>query len=207
LCASFLHQFVLIMNTYSHDYNNCLPSFPSPDGPHVHNLAEKLVFYIKENYGLEHNNYFCPNTQGWRIENALNRPRPDGSHFIIGYNYWVPRFVNNYNIEMPAEQNTSFFAVIDTKPFSGPRKAADTAGRLNPVMTDQVAMKMSNPLGSDISKEKYLTGDNSSNHRWNDVIDMTNQGFIDGHVEKVDGSELKIRYGYGANPSGSWIWR
>lgn len=65
---------------------------------------------------------------------------------------------------------------------------------------------MDHSLSCNVGKDKGLTGDIPC-HKWNDVIDMINQAFIDGHVEKKDGKKLKIRYGYGTSPTGAWIWR
>jgi len=181
-----------------------LPSFPSPSGPHVHDFAEKFVFFMRDEYGFQYEDYFCPSAASRLRIAVLNKPRADGAHFITGYSYWVPRFVNMYGTEIPPKQSVSSLSVIDFEDYRGPEKTTDVLGKANPVITDQVTMYMNNPPDSRVND---VIWNDWVSHRWNSRLDMTNQAFVDGHIEKVDKSKLKVRYGYGSSPTGSWIWR
>lgn len=136
-CASFLHQFAIAANAYSQDHDDYLPSFPSPSGPHIHDIAEEFMIYMNKNYGLNHKDFFCPSIPPQGVAMGLSyHERNESAHRVIGYNYWVPRFVTNYNMEIPPKQTISTFTVIDTEIFSAPKKILDSLGKYNPIMTD-----------------------------------------------------------------------
>jgi prepilin-type N-terminal cleavage/methylation domain-containing protein len=206
VCKSYLHNFVIMCSVYAEDYDSRLPRFDAPNGPHVHDLAEDMVSFLERDYSLEHDELYCPSIPKWRVENSMNRDRVPGGAIVVGYNYWVRRYVEHYSDFIPPRTSIATLTVLDESDFAGPTKVFDRSGKTNPVITDQVSCRMNYSPYGNIGKGEYEISE-LCNHRWNNRIDVCNQAFIDGHVDAVAGTELKVRYGYGADPDGSWIWR
>ncbi|MBN1982360.1 MAG: hypothetical protein JW795_12570 [Chitinivibrionales bacterium] len=123
---------------------------------------------------------------------------------VISYDYWVPRMVIVYGVEIPLKESIGSLVVIDNSDYQGPRKTTDQSGRYNPVIPDNMGApedflppeKLGHYRNPDIQNTLQ-------SHHWRGRLDMTNQGFVDGHVEKVKADIMTPRYGYG----NGYIWR
>jgi len=207
VCASHLHQFVLAMTCYANDYDNHLPRFDMRDfPPYVHNVDKQFTSCMKDNYGLGEKMFYCPSLPGRWVRHAKSF-YADSKGDVIGYGLWVPRLCLKYADlrQCPPEHDGSYPWLVDTeKPFRGPRKVTESLGASNPILTDQSGTKMTNPPTGDLSKDSHLIH-KAFPHQWNGVIEISNNAFVDGHVAKVPGSKLKVRFGTGNN--GWWQWR
>jgi len=204
ICASRIHQFILTMGVYAEDYNGLLPSFEQSIAPYTDEVSRKFVLCMRERYGMVDKMFYCPSLHRRALENRLKGLNEgDKDYVVLGYGIWVPRFVVAFNAVIPADINSGAFVTASTNPCSGPKRMSDILGKTNPVVTDYVSTLMIYGPNVDISKDKYVVEFNKT-HQWRGVIEMTNQGFIDGHVEKVRGGDMKIRYGH---IGGRWQWR
>jgi hypothetical protein len=207
VCRSYLHNFVVLCSAYAHDYDAKLPSFSAPNGPLIHDWSEDMVYFLEKDYSLEHKELYCPSIPKWRVEQSLGRDRIDGGAIVVGYNYWVQRYVEHYSGPIPPNVNYSKFTVLDKPDYIGPTKIYDRRGKTSPVITDQIYTKMAHPVDGNIGKDKSYDISIFCTHKWNECIDVCNQAYIDGHVECVQGDLLKARYGYGSGPDGTLVWR
>jgi hypothetical protein len=66
---------------------------------------------------------------------------------------------------------------------------------------------MAYPYDGNIGKDSKYEVPKLCTHRWNDLLDVCNEAYVDGHVEAVPGENLTVKYGYGSSPTGYWIWR
>ncbi|MBN1982359.1 MAG: type II secretion system protein [Chitinivibrionales bacterium] len=57
---SYLHQFALVTIAYATDFENNMPSFKSPAGPHLHDISDEFMEYINLNYGLIRKIFIVP---------------------------------------------------------------------------------------------------------------------------------------------------
>jgi prepilin-type N-terminal cleavage/methylation domain-containing protein len=73
VCKTYLHHFIVLCTAYSHDYDANLPSFQTPNGPNVHDLAEDMVLFLEKDYSLEHEELYCPSVAKSRVEKSINR--------------------------------------------------------------------------------------------------------------------------------------
>ena len=179
-----------------------MPSFTSPGGPHVHDLSDEFIEYLNVNYGLEIENFFCPSIPMSRVEKAMGTTWP--GYKVISYDYWVPRMVTVYGVEIPPKESVGPLVVIDNSDYQGPRKTTDPSGRKNPVVTDNIGVPEDFLPPEKLGQYRNPDLQNTlSSHHWRGRYEMTNQGFVDGHVEKVKADTMTPRYGYG----NGYIWR
>ena len=204
VCAAHLKQFSMGMICYSQDYRQRLPSFTAPHGPHTHDVAKEFIQTMSSGYGIELEYLFCPSTDHKRIQNCMEFNDSGGEIYYIGYSLWIPRFVINYNVEIPPVENISSLIVVDDSPYWGPKNTGDCLGTTNPILTDEVMSIPGATSDIDLSVEKQARL--SSNHLWRELIEISNQSFVDGHVEKVHADKLKARYGYSDGTNG-WLYR
>ena len=197
-----LHQFTLITNVYATDFENNLPSFTAPFGPHVHDLSDEFMEYLNLDYGLDTKNFYCPSIPMSRVEKAMGITWP--GYTVISYDYWVPRLVTVYGVEIPPKESIGSLVVIDNSDYQGPRKTTDPSGRKNPVITDNIGVPENFLPPEKLGQYRNPDLQNTlSSHHWRGRYEMTNQGFVDGHVEKVKADTMTPRYGYG----NGYIWR
>jgi prepilin-type processing-associated H-X9-DG protein len=117
----------------------------------------------------------------------------------------VPRIATASGLEIPPRTTIAQFVVVDDTDFRGPRKTIDIIGRKNPIITDTTGAPDTFLPPQKLGQYKYSNLPNTTySHYWRNYIEMTNQGFVDGHVEKVKADDMKPRYGYG---NGNYIWR
>lgn len=202
VCQSFLHQFTLITNVYASDFKNNLPSFTASSGPHVHDISLEFMEYLQLKYGLETEHFFCPSIPMSRVEKAMGKTWP--SHKVISYDYWVPRMVTVYGVDIPPKESKGALVVIDNSDYQGPRKTTDSCIGKNPVVTDNMGapetflppQKLGQYRNPDITNALQ-------SHHWSGRLEISNQGFVDGHVDKAKADTMTPRYGYG----NGYIWR
>lgn len=205
VCKSNLHQFTLIANTYAQDYEGCLPAYTAQVGPHVHDMHVDFINHLEDGYGLERRKLYCPSIPKARVQASIDATNTIKGQVIIGYSYWVPRMVTCYGVEIPPVELTPAFTVLDDSDYRGPRKITDNNARKNPVITDTITVPQDFLPPKKLSScERDDLPTSMQSHYWRNKYEMTNNGFVDGHVEKVQADDILPRYGYG---TGYYIWR
>ena len=204
ICRAHLKQFTLGMICYSQDYRQRLPSFTAPHGPHVHDVAKEFIETMSSGYGIELEYLFCPSADRRRIQNVMEFNNSGADVYYIGYSLWIPRFVVHYNVEIPPKETISSLIVVDDSSYWGPKNTSDRLGITNPILTDEVMSIAGATPDIDLSVEKQARS--NSNHLWRELMEISNQSFVDGHVEKIPADKLKTRYGY-ADGTNGWLYR
>lgn len=204
VCASFLRQLAIASNAYSLDFEEKLPSFPMPSGPHVHDVSWDFLVYMTENYSLERKDFYCPGMPSQRKKAALANPNyNENTQIPLGYNLWIPRF--NGTIEIPPSDDYDTIVVREKKICQGPGKTNDLIGKNVPIFTDGVNTVGFNPSNENVGRDKLGISDYST-HLWRSKVSITNQVYVDCHVEVVDGEDMIPVYAYNGD-TGTWIWR
>ncbi|AQQ09657.1 hypothetical protein L21SP3_01467 [Sedimentisphaera cyanobacteriorum] len=84
VCKNYLHNFVVICSTYANNNDSYLPCFSAPNGPILHDWSEDMVYYLEDNYCLEHEELYCPSTTQRRVYKSMNRERGEGEAIVVG---------------------------------------------------------------------------------------------------------------------------
>lgn len=204
VCASFLRQLSIASNAYSLDFDDKLPNFTVPSGPHVHDVSWEFLVYMTENYSLERKEFYCPSMPSYRKKKVLaNTSYNQNTQIPLGYNLWIPRY--NGQIEMPPSKDTDSIIVREKEICQGPRKTNDLIGKNVPIFTDGVNTSGINPTTENVGRDKLGISDYCT-HLWHSKVSITNQAYVDGRVEVVDGEDMIPIYAYDGS-SGKWIWR
>ena len=202
VCQSYQHQFVLATAVYAEDYKDKLPTYIKSGGPGVHAIARDFFEYFESDYDLDREKFFCPSIPKWRAKRCIDTTVPGGT-LNIGYSYWVPQIDLAFG-EVPPKESTGSFVVYNNSNCQGPRKTTDKRGIKNPIITDNARASQDflppQKLGQFRSPRFWHS---LYSHYWGERYEMTNQGFVDGHVEKVKADDMTPRYHFG----GDYIWR
>jgi prepilin-type N-terminal cleavage/methylation domain-containing protein len=207
VCASNQKQIALATVAYGEGNNGWLANFSTSAGPNVHDIDKRYVAMMEQQYGVKRTFFYCPSMPKEAVQGREDYNNIDTNPiFILGYSFWVPRYVKTYQMDIPPQQNTSVFAVIDSTEYWGPKKITDPLARRNPILTDEVCSEIIPQPILDIAAYNSQI-EKSSCHQWRNRLEMINQAFSDGHVEKKEVKDIRVRYGYVVSPDFRWILR
>ena len=198
ICAQHLHGLVTAMNLYAEAENGFLPRHDlGGTGMNAQDVANELYWTLRNDYDIPHDMMFCTESPPGLTEQHYH----DYSWFtIIGYAYWVPRKIAGTFV--PPDPGGG--VVHGTEKIHGPVNVSDDLGTTNPVLTDVVLTWADCPVDTDLSQDgSYLiTYYEYARHRWQGILDVCNEAYVDGHVVGVPGAELEPRFRWG-----NWNWR
>jgi len=104
-------------------------------------------------------------------------------------------------INIPPLLGDGTFQYHDTQQIQGPRKISDKLGATNPMVTDHVGTSIvanPNPLNTNVGDDDpQISGLlNHAVHKKKSggPLFMSNEVFVDGHVEGVEGTKLRPRF-------------
>jgi prepilin-type processing-associated H-X9-DG protein len=126
---------------------------------------------------------------------------------MIGYMVWIPR-LNGSALVPPVKTGdagysaTAYPLPLVPGPIAGPRRLADPMASTVPIFTDVAVTAATVTPPSDARINSAYPLDGNSGHRWRGRVENSNQAFADGHVESVNGDELRPRYN-----GNVWNWR
>jgi prepilin-type N-terminal cleavage/methylation domain-containing protein/prepilin-type processing-associated H-X9-DG protein len=222
-CASNERQLGTVMLMYAHDNHGFLPRFDLPLGGGEANLSDMLggtngfFSYFKTKYKLPQNTLFCPagNTDTYDfIFNNWNSGTPPMQ--AISYSVWVPHQSDGilvppmyYSFPPPAGTIPAGLLAIDTNPpIHCSVKLGEKVGVTNPMLTDAVYITrgaaVPNPTTINFStlSQRNYQGDYGGHYR-KGLLDSINACYVDGHVERIFSSQVKVRYG----SQNAWVCR
>lgn len=206
VCASNQRQIALGMSLYAENNDGWLPNFSMARGPNAHDVDRKYVEMMECDYNVKRTFFYCPSMPKRAIQGREISNNNSDDTYILGYYFWVPRYVEHYQMEIPPKITNGSLSVVDTSKYWGPKKITDPLARNNPTLTDEVwARSIVDPAAGMASFNNAIAG--SSSHRWRNKLDMINQAFSDGHVERKKPLYIKARYGYKASSGDIWLYR
>lgn len=207
ICTSNQKQIALAMIAYSEENDGWLANFSMPAGPNVHDIDKRYVKMMEQQYHVKRTFFYCPSMPKKDVQGRENYNNNNTNPiFILGYAFGVPRYVDNYQMDIPPKQNASGLFVIDSTEYWGPKKITDPLARINPVLTDEVGSELMPQPNVDVAAYNPQIV-KASCHQWRNRLEMINQAFSDGHVEKKEAKDIKVRYGYGTDPNIRWLFR
>jgi prepilin-type N-terminal cleavage/methylation domain-containing protein/prepilin-type processing-associated H-X9-DG protein len=200
-CSARIQQFAQAMNAYAaEDKRGSLPGFDLPmTGQNLLDVSNQFYAKLSEDYKLPHEMFFCPLSPDDLVATGRDAY---GSFKLIGYQLWVPR--KNGGVLLPPHPGDAGFTCLDPDPFRGPERVGDKLAR-NPILSDVVLSdaSLTPPATADASRDESLKFHPYSRHQWRGGrIDSINVGYADGHVERLQGKELKPRF-----KGNYWNWR
>ena len=207
ICASNQKQIVLAMVAYGENNDGWLANFSMPIGPHAHDIDKRYVAMMEQQYGAKRTFFYCPSMPSQDVQSRENHNNDTSNLiFILGYAFWVPRYTNLHETEIPPKQTQGIVIVIDSKDYRGPKKITEPVAQTNPVLTDEVSSEiMAQPNFNVAAYNAPIT--RSSCHQWRNRLEMINRAFADGRVENKKSEDLQVRYGYQNSPGYRWLFR
>jgi prepilin-type N-terminal cleavage/methylation domain-containing protein/prepilin-type processing-associated H-X9-DG protein len=200
-CMARLQQFSVAMNIYAVEHKGFFPRFDTPlTGQNLLDVSNDFYDVLNDQYKLPHQMFFCPLTPEDLVDSGYNQY---GYFKLIGYQLWVPRL--NGTVMLPPQPGDPGFTFLDPLPFRGPVRLGELGANERPILTDLVISEVGgNPtVNSNAATDVTLRFHAWSRHRYRGlVVDSFNAGYADGHVERLDGSQIKARY-----VGNYWNWR
>jgi prepilin-type N-terminal cleavage/methylation domain-containing protein/prepilin-type processing-associated H-X9-DG protein len=198
-CASNIRQQVLAMHVYANDYKGFLPRFdpaappdPTDTGANAVDVADAWYDVMRKTYTLPHELLFCPETAERIRTEAYN----ELTYIMLGYAHWVPR--RDLNLLYPPEPGNDTYPVNGTDSIRGPIRLGERLAQTNPVVADAVQVinaRVTDPMTYVLDgapKEDFMH--EFSTHFRRGKFDVANIGWIDGHVERRRGADMRLRY-------------
>ena len=212
-CAANERQLIGTFVAYASDFNDYFPRFDAPsaqtsqtgaDNPHDVNYE----FYttLIHRYGQQHLTLFCPFT-----DEIITSGIPGPGNFVeIGYAYWPPRVgapsVGSSPTPFPPDPGSGFL-VNGTQIIHGPVKLGDPLAPTNPIITDDIYLYntvTANAPGYSVAQAQPSDFfQQNSTHLYQGKLDVTNEGFADGHVEAFTPDRIVWSYKSG----NAWVCR
>ena len=127
-----------------------------------------------------------------------------GSQVCVGYAIWIPHMCTGQMVPPDPGQG---LRIHGNEPLRGPVKLGDKIANVNPVISDPLYIYpefVSDPATFDFVRapQQQYWADYGGHFR-NGRLDSLNVGWIDGHVERRQASDLRCRY----RSYNSWIAR
>lgn len=201
-CANNERQFMNCILMYSGENGGFLPRFDGYMGAgnaHDYPLAWHELF--SGTYKIPDRMFFCP----MQSDAAVARLATDG--FIIqGYQFWIPRSPGNGVLFPPDPPGSGPFVAVGNDPVRCPIRQGEPTknasglpiAQTNPVVTDDVILQtqfVGNPATFEVRTAPLSDFyPDWSGHILRGRMDSINECFIDGHVERLAPSAIKIRY-------------
>jgi len=204
VCSNNQRQWMNCMMMYANENRGFLPRIDGSAGAgNAHDFVMAWYDLFSGVYLMPDRMFFCP----LQSDDAVNGLTSSG--FVIsGYSIWVPRSPSTGVIYPPDPPGSGSYTVIGTDPIRAPLKQGDlTANSLgqpiaqvNPVISDDILL-----LTSAVTAANAATFDvraappsafypDRNGHLLRGRLESVNQGFIDGHVERIAPATIRVRY-------------
>jgi prepilin-type N-terminal cleavage/methylation domain-containing protein/prepilin-type processing-associated H-X9-DG protein len=203
VCAERQRQFVMACQMYAQENRGFFPRYDFVSGGNLWDVKVEMMDLLRDRYNYLKKMWFCPDIDTRLSDSLYLTYYP--TFYRLGFSYWVPR--KNQNGMIPPDPGpSSTYNVKDKDIFRGPIQMSDRYGNFDPIITDSIFTDPAASPDVDLSVNgtSLRSGSDSwSPHRAKDGTLMAiNAGFADGHVQRIQGSEVKARY-----MGNWWNWR
>jgi prepilin-type N-terminal cleavage/methylation domain-containing protein len=193
VCASHERQLVVAAQAYANDNNDKFPSQPLSSGQDAWDFSLQYYTIMTAQYGLKHSLFFCPDDT---VDLQDSGYKDFGSFYLLGYSMWVPRMISGQAVP-PAPGEPGFVLPQGTVSIQGPSSRSDP-NVVNPMFSDSVITNPNDNPYVDLSVNGASMSDASlfswTPHRWDGTLKGINEAWADGHVERVAGDCVKVRF-------------
>ncbi|HEX8916748.1 MAG TPA: type II secretion system protein [Humisphaera sp.] len=204
-CASNLRSMAQACNSYAVSNRGKFPTLDMPGtGANLWDVPVDFYDRLREQ-GVPHEFFFCQVAP--ENEEAQQQSFTAYANFyIVSYNVWIPR-KNGADVIPPHPSSTSTRFTFPQPPtnveFSGPGNQYDLPRMKNPILTDHVGTGGTPPSDANLAVANSYGLSQVSGHKREEgrLVNM-NAAFADGHVETINGGDVRPRY-----KGNWWNWR
>jgi prepilin-type N-terminal cleavage/methylation domain-containing protein/prepilin-type processing-associated H-X9-DG protein len=204
VCSNNQRQWMSCMLMYANENSGYLPRIDGSAGAgNAHDFVLAWYDLFSGVYKLPDRMFFCP----LQSDDAVNGLTSSG--FVIsGYSIWVPRSPSKGVLYPPDLPGSGSYTVIGIDPIRAPIKQGDLTdnsdgqpiAQINPVISDDILLVTSAVTAANAASFDPHAAPPSAfypdrnGHLLRGKLDSVNQGFLDGHVERIAPSTIRVRY-------------
>jgi prepilin-type N-terminal cleavage/methylation domain-containing protein/prepilin-type processing-associated H-X9-DG protein len=199
-CAANLRQYAGAMLAYAAANRRELPA-PDADSPaaplgagNLHDLPKSWIKRMGKQ-GLPESALNCPVLAGSAVDDGSWK---SGSFLVTSYSVWVPHRVKDDPASPIVPPDPP--ATVNGEVVRGPRMLSDAVGADNPILSDDVLLKVAATTLAAAPSFNFQATPSSdfwlerSGHTTNNKVVGANVGYADGRVEVITAGSLKVRY-------------